>query len=165
MAEYVNEHNNLFVLRSLTKFFGLAGIRIGFGIASPDLINVLKNTKIAWSVNSLAMFATQAAIKDTQYINESRNLISQSRNELIELFSSIPWLKVYPSETNFLLIEIIHPNLTSTKLKEELAKHGLLIRDCKDFDGLDDKFFRVAVRKPEENKRLIDQIKSLGNTN
>jgi threonine-phosphate decarboxylase len=165
MAEYVNEYNNLFVLRSLTKFFGLAGIRIGFGIASPDLIDVLKNTKMAWSVNSLAMFATQAAIKDTQYINESRNLISQSRNELIELFSSIPWLKVYPSETNFLLIEIIRPNLTSTKIKEELAKQGLLIRDCKDFDGLDDKFFRVAVRKPKENKKLIDQIKSLGNTN
>jgi threonine-phosphate decarboxylase len=63
------------------------------------------------------------------------------------------------------LIEIIRPDLTSTKLKEDLAKQGLLIRDCKDFDGLDDKFFRVAVRKPEENKKLIEQIKSLGNTN
>ncbi len=165
MAEYVNEYNNLFVLRSLTKFFGLAGIRVGFGIGSPDLISVLKNAKMPWSVNSLAMFATAAAIKDTNYIKKSRNLICKSKTEMLELLSSISWLKVYPSETNFLLIEITHPDLTSTQLKEELAKKGLLIRDCKDFDGLNNKFFRVAVRKPEENKKLINQIKSIGKTN
>lgn len=165
MAEYVNEYNNLFVLRSLTKFFGLAGIRVGFGIGSPDLISVLKNAKMPWSVNSLAMFATAAAIKDTNYIKKSRNLICKSKTEMLKLLSSISWLKVYPSETNFLLIEITHPDLTSTQLKEELAKKGLLIRDCKDFDGLNNKFFRVAVRKPEENKKLINQIKSIGKTN
>jgi len=163
MAEYVNQYNNLFVLRSLTKFFGLAGIRIGFGIGSPDLITVLKNAKLPWTVNSLAMFATEAAIKDTEYIKKSRELISQGRTKIVTLFKSIPWLKVYPSETNFLLIEIMHPKLTSTQLREELAKKGLLIRDCKDFDGLNDKFFRVAVRKPEENKKLVEHIKSLGN--
>lgn len=160
MAKYVNRFNNLFVLRSLTKFFGLAGIRIGFGIGSPDLISVLKKSKLPWTVNSLAMFATEAAIKDTEYIKETRNLISQSRNKLIELLSSISWLKVYPSKTNFLLVEIGRPDLTSTQLQQDLAKKGLLIRDCKDFDGLNNKFFRVAVRKPEENQKLIDQIKS-----
>ena len=165
MAKYVNYYNNLFVLRSLTKFFGLAGVRVGFGIGSPDLIKVLKNTKMPWSVNSLAMFATSAAVQDAKYIKESRNLISKSRTEMVKLFNAIPWLKVYPSQTNFLLVEITRDDLTSTKLKEELAKQGLLIRDCKDFDGLDDKFFRVAVRVPEENKKLVDQIKSLGNTN
>jgi threonine-phosphate decarboxylase len=160
MAKYVNRFNNLFVLRSLTKFFGLAGIRIGFGIGSPDLVSFLKKSKLPWTVNSLAMFATEAAIKDTEYIKETRNLISQSRNKLIELLSSISWLKVYPSKTNFLLVEIVRPDLTSTQLQQGLAKKGLLIRDCKDFDGLNNKFFRVAVRKPEENQKLIDQIKS-----
>ncbi|MDG6223391.1 MAG: threonine-phosphate decarboxylase CobD [Candidatus Bathyarchaeota archaeon] len=165
MAKYVNEYNNLFVLRSLTKFFGLAGIRIGFGVGSPGLIRILKNCKLPWSVNSLAMFATSAAIKDTEYIKKSRNLISKSRTEMVDLFSSISWLKVHPSETNFLLVEIMDTSLTSTKLKEELAKKGLLIRDCKDFDGLNNKFFRVSVRKPEENQKLINQIKSIGNKN
>jgi len=80
-----------------------------------------------------------------------------------EMFKSIPWLKVYPSETNFLLIEITRGDLTSTQLREGLAKRGLLIRDCKDFDGLNDRFFRVTVRRPEENKKLIEQIKSIGN--
>jgi threonine-phosphate decarboxylase len=162
MAEYVNEYNNLFVLRSLTKFFGLAGLRIGYGIGAPELVNAMNNVKMPWSINSLAMFATEAAINDVEFIKKSRFLVSQSRKEMLEIFKSIPWLKVHPSETNFLLIKIIRGDLTSTQIKEALAKKGLLIRDCKDFDGLDNRFFRVTVRRPEENKKLIEQIKSLG---
>jgi len=82
MAEYVNEYNNLFVLRSLTKFFGLAGVRIGFGIGSPDLVKILKNVRMPWSVNSLAMFATAAAVKDADFIKRSRILVSNSRREM-----------------------------------------------------------------------------------
>ncbi len=163
MAEYVNEYNNLFVLRSLTKFFGLAGVRIGFGIGSFSLVKFLKKAKMPWSVNSLAMFATAAAVKDADFIKRSRILVSNSRREMREMFKSVPWLKVYPSETNFLLIEITRGDLTSTQLRDGLAKRGLLIRDCKDFDGLNDRFFRVTVRRPEENKKLIEQIKSIGN--
>jgi threonine-phosphate decarboxylase len=162
MAEYVNEYKNLFVLRSLTKFFGLAGLRIGFGIGSPDLVTVLKNVMMPWSVNILAMFATVSAIEDTNFIKKSRILVSNSRKEMQELFKTVPWLKVYPSETNFLLIEIMRGDLTSTLIREALAKKGFLIRDCKDFDGLNNRFFRVTVRRPEENKRLIKQIKSVG---
>ena len=160
MVEYVNEYNNLFVLRSLTKFFGLAGVRIGFGIGSPELVSALKNVIMPWSVNSLAMFATDAAVKDTDFIKKSRMLVSKSRKEMVDQLKTVPWLKVYPSETNFLLIEIISGDLTSTQVKQGLAKKGLLIRDCKDFDGLNNKFFRVTVRRPEENKKLIDAIKS-----
>ena len=162
MAEYVNEYNNLFVLRSLTKFFGLAGIRIGFGIGSPDLVNVLKRVIMPWSVNSLAMFAAAEAVKDIEFIKKSRLLISNSKRQMLEMLKTIPWLKIYPSETNFLLIEIIRKDLTSTQLAEGLAKKGLLIRDCEDFDGLNNRFFRVTVRKPEENRKLVEQIKSLG---
>ena len=163
MAEYVNEYNNLFVLRSLTKFFGLAGVRIGFGIGSPDLVKILKRVIMPWSVNSLAMFATAEAVKDIDFIKRTRLLVSKSRKEMREMFKPITWLKVYPSETNFLLVEIIREDLTSAQLAEGLAKKGLLIRDCKDFDGLNNRFFRVTVRRPEENRKLVEQIKSFGN--
>ncbi|PVX27105.1 MAG: threonine-phosphate decarboxylase [Candidatus Bathyarchaeum sp.] len=163
MAEYVNKYNNLFVLRSLTKFFGLAGLRIGFGIGSPELVTTLKNVKMPWSVNSLAMYATAEAVKDTAFIKKSRVLVSKSRTEMQQMLKTIPWLKVYPSETNFLLIEITKEDLTSTQLAEELAKKGFLIRDCEDFDGLNNKFFRATVRRPEENRKLVEQIAALGN--
>ena len=161
MAKLVNDYQNLFVLRSLTKFFGLAGIRIGFGIGSQEIVNNLKNIMMPWSVNTLAMYATESAINDIDFINKSRTLVSNGRKEMQEMFATIPWLKVYPSETNFLLIEIIKGNLTSTQIRNKLAKKGFLIRDCKDFDGLDNRFFRVAVRLPEENKLLLEQIESL----
>jgi threonine-phosphate decarboxylase len=163
MAEYVNEFSNLFVLRSLTKFYGLAGVRIGFGIGSPEITEILRNVKMPWSVNSLAMVATEAAVRDTEFIETSRLLVSKGRREMLKMLKSVPWLKVYPSETNFLLLEIIQGDLTATQVREELAKKGFLIRDCKDFDGLDNRFFRVTVRRPEENKKLVEQIKALGN--
>jgi L-threonine-O-3-phosphate decarboxylase len=162
MAAHVNEHNNLFVLRSLTKFYGLAGVRIGFGIGSPELVKTLKNVQMPWSVNSLAMFAAAEAVKDTDFIKTSRLLVSKNRKEMQTMLQSIPWLKVYPSETNFVLNEIIDGDLTSAQLAEELAKRGFLIRDCEDFDGLNNRFFRVTVRRPEENRKLVEQIKALG---
>jgi len=163
MADYVNTYNNLFVLRSLTKFFGLAGVRIGFGVGSPDLVDALKNVVMPWSVNSSAMFAAAEAVKDTEFIKSSRLLLSKSKRQMLEMLKTVPWLKVYPSETNFLLIEIIREDFTSAQLAEALAKKGLLIRDCEDFDGLNNRFFRVAVRRPEENRKLVEQIKSLDN--
>lgn len=163
MAEHVRDYDNMFVLRSLTKFFGLAGARIGFGVASPQMIEILKRAKMPWSVNSLAMFGAVEAVKDEDFIKKSRLLLSRSKAELLKMLRTIPWLKVYPSETNFLLIKIIQGNLTSTQLKEGLAKRGYLIRDCKDFDGLNNQFFRITVRKLEENKKLMAAIKSFGN--
>ncbi len=163
LAEYVGDYDNMFVLRSLTKFFGLAGARIGFGIASPRMIEILKRAKMPWSVNSLAMFGAVEAVKDEDFIRQSRRLLLSSKEEMLEMLLAIPWLKVYPSETNFLLIRIIQGDLTSTQLKEGLAKRGFLIRDCKDFDGLTNRFFRVTVRRPEENKKLIKAIISFGN--
>ena len=76
------------------------------------------------------------------------------------MFQELPWLKVYPSETNFFLVEITKAGLTSTQIKEGLERKGLLIRDCCDFDGLNNRFFRVSVNKPEKNKKLIEHLKS-----
>jgi threonine-phosphate decarboxylase len=163
MAGYVNEYNNLFILRTLTKFFGLAGARIGFGITSPEVAHYMKKARMPWSVNSAAMFGAAEAVKDEEFIKKTRSIVSSCKKAMMQQLNEIPWLKPYPSETNFILSEIIKGKLTSTQLQEELAKKGILIRDCKDFDGLNNKFFRVTVRRPEENKKLIDLLKSVNN--
>jgi threonine-phosphate decarboxylase len=164
MAEYVTRYDNLFVLRSLTKFFALAGLRIGFGIASPDIVRALKRAKMPWSVNSLAMFAATEAVKDDDFIRRSRLLMSRSKRHMQKMLEEIPWLALYPSETNFFLVEITKGHLTSTQLTDQLSRKGLLIRDCSDFDGLNNRFFRVSVNKPKENKKLIEHLKSFGNS-
>lgn len=160
MVDHVNRFDNLFVLRSLTKFFGLAGLRIGFGVASPDIIELLRKGQVPWSVNSLAMFAAETAVEDAAFIEKSRAFTLRSKKQLQRLLQGIRWLKVYPSEANFFLCEIKTPNLTSTRLKEALEQKGILIRDCSNFEGLNNKFFRVAVKKPRENRKLVEFLNS-----
>jgi threonine-phosphate decarboxylase len=160
MVDCVNRFNNLFVLRALTKFFGLAGLRIGFGVACPEMIELLKKAQVPWTVNSLAMFAAEEAVEDTDFINKSKTFALRSKKQLQRLLQEIPWLKVYPSEANFFLCEIKAPNFTSTQLKETLEQKGLLIRDCSNFEGLNNKFFRVAVKRPQENKKLTECLRS-----
>jgi threonine-phosphate decarboxylase len=163
MADYVTHYDNLFILRSLTKFFALAGLRIGFGIASLDVVGALKRAKMPWSVNSLAMFAAAEAVKDDDFVKKSRLFISKSKRHMQKMLQEIPWLRVYPSQTNFFLVEITKGPLTSTQLKNRLDTKGMLIRDCSDFDGLNNRFFRLSVNKPEENKKLVEHLKSFVN--
>ena len=85
MAELVNDYQNLFILRSLTKFFSLAGVRIGFGIGSQEIVNCLKNIMMPWSVNTLAMYSTASALNDNDFTNKSRTLVSNGRKQMQEI--------------------------------------------------------------------------------
>ncbi len=153
------KYENLFVIRSVTKFYGMPGIRFGYAIASESLIDTLQVVRQPWSINGLAECATLAAIHDKEFIENSKRMISKERTQFAEALSGIQDLKVFPSETSFLLVKILNPKVTSTALREELGKEGLLIRDCSTFVGLDNSYFRVTVRSTEDNLRLTEKIK------
>ena len=159
LAGMVKEYENLFVIRSVTKFYGMPGIRLGYGIAAPDLINKLENVRLPWSINGLAGVATLAAFKDTEFIENTKSTIAKERAQFAKNLSEIEGLHVYPSVTNFLLVKILNRKITSTKLKELLAKERILIRDCCTFVGLDDSYFRVTVRSAKDNQKLTETIK------
>ncbi|MGD0450166.1 MAG: histidinol-phosphate transaminase [Candidatus Bathyarchaeia archaeon] len=161
LAGLVKDYANLFVIRSVTKFYGMAGIRLGYGIAAPNLVEKLENVRIPWSINSLASCATLAAFNDADFIENTKRTISKERAELAKNLSEIECLQVYPSVTNFLLIRITNRKITSTKLKELLSKEHMLIRDCCTFVGLDDSYFRVTVRSAKDNAKLVHSIKQI----
>jgi threonine-phosphate decarboxylase len=161
MAGYVNQYENLFVIRSVTKFYGMPGIRFGYGIAAKSLINKLQTVRQPWSINSLAGFATLAAFSDKEFIENTKRTIAKERVQFKKQLNEIPGLQVFPSETNFLLVKIVNKKHTSTQLKEALAKMGILIRDCCTFVGLDSNYFRVTVRSDEDNQKLVDAVKKL----
>lgn len=154
----VKDYENLFVIRSVTKFYGMAGIRLGYGIAASGLVKKLENVRIPWSINSLASCATLAAFNDADFIENTKNTIAKERSELAKNLSEIDGLQVFPSVTNFLLVKIKNRKITSTKLKEQLAKERMLIRDCCTFVGLDDSYFRVTVRSGRDNQKLTQAI-------
>lgn len=154
----LKEFDNLFILRSLTKSFGLAGLRIGYGLGNKKIIDVLTRIKIPWNVNALAQKAASAALSSKSHLYKTRKLI---KNELAFLTSSISKIKnfsCYPSSTNFILLE---SKIDSKTIQKKLIKKKLLVRDCSTFRGLDNKFIRIAVRTHKENVKLVKALEEI----
>lgn len=151
----------LVVVRSLTKFWALPGLRIGYLVAHKTLVEKLSARSEPWSVNILASAAAAESLRDFQYRDRTLNLICRERAFLLEQLAGIPWLKPFPSEANFLLVRITAPGITSTLLCERLAERNILIRDGSSFPGLGRGYFRVAIRRRSENQRLIDELRAV----
>jgi len=159
MINKIKAYPNLFILRSFTKIFGLTGLRVGYGIASEEIINVLLCAKIPWNVNCLAQAAAVVALKDEEHLRVTRELIKNEKAFLSTELEKIKSFKVFPPDANFFFIDIRKSGLTATELKNKLLRQGILIRDCTSFRGLDEYFIRVAVKTREENERLIEALK------
>ena len=159
VAGMVKDYENLFVIRSVTKFYGLAGLRFGYAIAATNLIDKLETVRQPWSINGLVCTTTLAAFSDTEFIKGTKETITKNRIQLAKALCEIEGLQVFPSTTNFLLVKILNRKFTSTMLKELLAKERILVRDCCTFMGMDDSYFRVTVRSAKDNQTLVETIK------
>jgi len=158
VLSYVKKYDNLFILRSLTKSFGLPGIRIGYACGSKDIIKILQKIKIPWSVNSLAQDAANAVIKNTSHIKKSNLIIKKELKYLENAISILKGFECISSSTNFILIKTKHD---STKLQTKLLKSKILIRDCKNFRGLDNHYIRIAVKSHKDNVKLVKALEKI----
>ena len=157
---FVVQGDNAIVLRSMTKFFGIPGLRLGYAICNTTLAEHLDSMGGPWSVNTLALVAGVAALQDSQHNQQTIEFIRQERRILHENLAQFPRLKVYPSSVNYLLVEIKEV-MTARELRERLVHQRILIRDCSSFMGLSEDFFRVAVRTRKENDRLLECMKGI----
>ncbi len=158
LVHYLKEFDNLFILRSLTKSFGLAGLRIGYGLGNKKVIDVLQRVKIPWNVNGLAQVAAIEALSNVSHLRKTRKLIKKELKFLKDSISKINGFTCYDSSTNFILIK---SRMNSKKIQEKLIAKKILIRDCSNFRGLDNKFIRVAVRTHKENVKLIRVLEAI----
>ncbi|HPU35942.1 MAG TPA: threonine-phosphate decarboxylase CobD [Bacillota bacterium] len=157
----VGEFPNLAVLYSLTKFFGIPGLRLG-AIAAPEIIiNRMKTAKDPWNVNVLAQVAGVAGLRDQDYMERTVKLVRQEKQFLFRELKRLPGLKPLPGAANFFLVEVTESGLTSDKLTELLGRRGIMVRDCNGFAGLAGRYIRVAVRTHPENIKLINALKSI----
>ena len=154
----VKTYDNLFVLRSLTKSFGLAGIRIGYAGASKQIIDILQKMKIPWSVNALAQEAGIIAIKNKSHLIKSKSIIKKESSFLKNKIAGIQGFECHDSSTNFILIKI---KQDSTKLQRKLLKHKVLIRDCKSFHGLNNHYIRIAIKSHKDNLKLVRALEAV----
>lgn len=158
----IKKFDNLIVLRSMTKFFALPGLRAGYLISNEKNIEKIRKRQEPWSMNAIAQLAGIESLKDSAHIQKSINYISEARKAFVTELQKLPFLTVFPSCTNFMLIKR-HESaaLTISELYEKLLAKGILIRTCEDFQGLDNTFFRIAIKKKNENKKLISELKKI----
>jgi threonine-phosphate decarboxylase len=148
----------LVVLRSFTKFFALPGLRLGYLAGHPEVVERVSRFVPAWTVNALAQAAGMAALRAHRHSRRTVEYLEREREYLAERLSQIAGLRIFPSVTNFLLIEL-SPRRSAGTLTRSLRRGGILIRDCSAVPGLSSRTIRVAVRTRKDNERLVGAMK------
>lgn len=155
--EDLSEHPNLVVTQTLSKAYGLAGIRLGICYASEEIIAVLNKIKPPYNINSLTQKAAISAISQRENTKKQLKTILDQRTELIREFKKIAWIeKLYPTDANFILIRVDNANLRYEQLKNK----GIIVRNRTREDGCTN-CLRITVGTAEENKRLINTLNTL----
>jgi len=151
----LKKFDNLLVLRSLTKSFGLAGLRIGYGLGNKKIILILNKIKIPWNISGIGQKAASAALCYNKYLDESKKLISKETKYLINSISKIDNFSCSDTSTNFILIRT---KIKSKTLQKKLLRKKILIRDCSSFRSLNDHYIRIAVKTHKENLKLVKAL-------
>jgi histidinol-phosphate aminotransferase len=160
LAPLIGKYDNLIILRTFSKWAGLAGLRVGYGLFPARVADYLLTIKIPYNVNVAALIAVEESLKDKDYLLSTVGKIIDERVRLTGELKKINWLKTYPSRSNFILCELTKGD--ARQLRQKLQDKGILVRY---FDQPNLKnFIRISVGKPEHTDKLIKELNNIGNT-
>lgn len=151
---------NIVVLRSMTKFYAVPGLRLGFAIAHQETAAKIQAVLPPWSVNCLALTLGTRMISDHDYATASRALVKKLKNRFQQQLEEFNGLQVFDGRANFLLVKLSLPtlNVNASELAARLLQFGIAVRVCANFAGLDDTYIRLAIRTQNENDRLVEAL-------
>lgn len=162
LTSFVKDFHHLFVLRSLTKPFGFPGLRVGYAVCNSTIAEKYESTAISWRVGVLEEAATIASLQDKDFLESSKSRIFEEKRVLFDAISRIPGLRPLASRTNFFMIDLSATKISPANLKWRLLSYGVIIRDLTSVRGLErHSFVRVCVRRPEENKILLEALRNV----
>jgi threonine-phosphate decarboxylase len=155
IKDLCNKSKHLFILKAFTKLYAMPGLRLGYGLCSNnELINRMKQSMQPWNVSIPAQLAGIAALKEKEYVKHSLELLKDERiymiNELIKLR-----FKIYESMANYIFFK------AEKGLYEKCLKKGILIRDCSNYKGLEEGYYRIVIKTREDNKQLIEVLREI----
>jgi threonine-phosphate decarboxylase len=148
------------VLRSLTKFYALPGLRVGYAVAKPAAIEAFRRLMPPWSVNVMGQMAAVAAVNDSSYARKSLRFMNRERERFGTMLAALPRCSVTPTYANYFFVEL-PPGWHAREVSAQLRGEGLLIRDCSTVPGANSRSIRLAVRSQDENDYLIQALSSL----
>ena len=149
------QSRHLIVVQSMTKFFALPGLRLGFAVADPETAWRLEAAKDPWNVNLLAQRAGVAALSDDAFRKMTLAWLREERSFLFGAFREMSDLKAYEPTVNFILLRLGTSLGRAADFCARMREQGILLRDCSNYPGLDDTFVRVAVKMRAENEKLL----------
>lgn len=161
LVDLVGKYSCLFIVRAFTKFFGMPGARLGYGISSnKELLKKLSERQLPWNINTLAELALKKSYEDTNYINRSKEWIKEELPYMLTKLKDIKAIiRVIPTNCNFVLCEL--KDVDENKLYEAMFERGVLIRKCSNFRGLNNRFVRFAIKSRDLNDILLDLLREL----
>jgi histidinol-phosphate aminotransferase len=154
--EFLKEYPRLIITRTFSKAMGMAGLRVGYLLAHPDLAAQISKAKLPYNVNQFSLTAAEVALENIGRFRAAIEAVMKERERLGGELGRMPGIKVYPSEANFFLIEVpVEPRA----IFEDLYGQGILIRDVSSYPSLS-KCLRVSVGAPDENNRLLSALRA-----
>jgi len=157
----ISKYSNVFIMRTMSKVLGLAGMRIGYGLANKEMIEFMHRIKPVFSLTRLSFIAALNTLRDKEYIEQSIKKGIESRDFLFEELSKIKTLNVFKSYSNYILMGIRETGYTAAEFSKKLLKKGIIVRDCTSFKGLDEYWIRASIGTMEENKIFIEIMNNL----
>jgi threonine-phosphate decarboxylase len=158
---FLQDHENLIVIRSMTKFYGIPGIRMGYMFAAAAAAEQLRAHLPPWSLNTLAQIAAGYCLEQADYRKQTLELVIRERAEMVRVLAALPGYRVFPGAANYLLLGLAAGMPSAMTLQQYLLEtERILIRDCSSFEGLGDHYVRLAVRLPVQNQRLATALVS-----
>lgn len=151
----LKDYDNLLIIKAFTKTYAMAGLRLGYALSSSRIREKIENVLPEWQVSSTASECGITALKDKDFIEISKNYIKKEKDYLVKSLNKLGF-KVYGSSANYVFFNGIYSDL-----KKQLLEYGILIRHCNNYAGLDEMYYRVAVRKHSENILLIKSLKNV----
>lgn len=156
------EYTNLFIIRGTSKFFSCPGLRLGYSACSDAALREKAAAyKDPWSVNSYAELAGCVMFTSQEFITKTRSLIISERSRIRSELSAWKNIKLYDTQSNFFLFKLTREDITSADIFERLINKKLLVRDCSSFPYLDGHYIRFCIQLPEQNDRLIKELKEI----
>lgn len=157
---HVSAWPHVVVLRSMTKFYALPGLRVGYAVARPTIIGQLRRQLTPWSISVMGQVAALAALNDTAHARKSLSFMGRERERFRESVAALPGCVVMPTYANYFLVELPRGR-RARDITGQLQSKGLLIRDCSSVPGTNSRSIRLAVRTVQENDRLIRTLSRL----
>lgn len=155
MKHKIEEYKNLFIIKAFTKMYAMAGLRLGYGFCSNgELLEKIERVRQPWSVSIPAQVAGIEALKDKEFPEKTRNYIKKERAYLCDSMERME-ITYWKPEANYIFFQ------ARADLKDLLLQKGILIRDCSNYFGLKEGYFRIAVKNRDENERIIHELSKI----